>query len=130
MRLKELEKNQKSANYDFNKRKKSAALALEDYKDKKKQQEDFNITHKKSDGASEKFTFHEQGEILDEQVKLALIKKEFAELKIKEAEARLALVDSQLMITKGQIGALKDDYIRIKRSLNVDARFVKKSKMH
>ncbi|MFA6066768.1 MAG: mechanosensitive ion channel domain-containing protein [Candidatus Babeliaceae bacterium] len=126
LRLTELEKNKKSTAYDLNKRKKAASSAQDDYREKKKQQEDFNLINKKTETKGEKFSFKEQGELLDEQVKLSLIRKELADWKVKEAEAKLSLLDSQIMIIKGQTSALKDDYTRIKRSLNVDARFVKK----
>ena len=124
-RLVELEKNKAVIIDDLAKRKKTLASIAEEYKEKRREHEEFSSAGRKVDATHNAFSANQRGELLDDQVRQLAIKKELAEAKVKEGEIRLALIDTQLMIARAQIVVLKDDYARIKRVLNVDENYVK-----
>ena len=123
-RVVDLEKHKKMAIEDLAKRKKALASITEEYKEKKRQHEEFSSSGRKIDVANGAFSASQQGELLDDQVNQLTTKKELAEAKVKESEMRLALIETQLTINRAQATLLKDDYTRIKRVLNVDANYV------
>lgn len=114
-RLEAIEKNKISAIYDGVKRKKGLALIQDEYREKKKQQEQLGTS-----GAVYKY----EGDILDESIRLLDYKKILAELKIKEADYRQELVDLQLTIHRAQLAVLKKEYARIKKSIRIDQAYL------
>jgi small-conductance mechanosensitive channel len=123
--LSELEKNKITATDDVNKRMRTLNAILEEYKDKKKQQEAFGVSLRPQTVSGEGFTVLQQGALLDEHNLLLKYKKELAELKVKEAEYRVAFIDTRLAILRGKLSVIKEDYTHIKRALNVDVAYVK-----
>ncbi len=128
IKISDLEKNKLTSADDLAKRKKALAAIQEEYREKQKQQEEFGLrTSAEVTPAENGFSPAQRGELLDEHKRLLSYKKDLAELKVKESERKLALSDSQLEITKKQALGIRDDYARIKRSLHVDAQYVKKA---
>lgn len=117
-----LEKNKASITYDLNRRKKNLLAIQEQYKEKQKQQDQLN--DQKPDGT---ISARERGQLLDDNMRLLLLKKELAELKVKEAEARLLLINTQLEHAKEQLAIFEKDYAWLKRTLVIDSAYLKRA---
>jgi small-conductance mechanosensitive channel len=121
-RLAELEKSRAAAYEDIVKRKKARAVIEEEYQEKTRQQEAFSRGAETTEGNR-----HTQGELIDLQKQLLNDKKVLADLRLKEAEQRLASIDNQILILRAQYQTLKSDYEQVKRALYVDAEYLRKA---
>ncbi|HVX00629.1 MAG TPA: hypothetical protein VHA52_09385, partial [Candidatus Babeliaceae bacterium] len=125
-RIAELEKSKALAQDDLNKRKKNLTVLQEEYKEKERQQAEFGSTYPALN-TDQELSVAQQGELLDEQKQLAQYKKDLADIKAKEAERRVSLIELQLAIARDQSGVIKEDYTRVKQSLIVDEQYVQKA---
>jgi small-conductance mechanosensitive channel len=125
-RISELEKSKVAATEDLNKRKKTLAVLNDEYKEKERLQEEFSSNPPVPTGTDRELSLQQQGELLDEQKRLALYKKDLADIKAKEADHRFALIEAQLAIARDQAGVIKEDYTRVKQALIVDEDYIHK----
>ncbi len=120
------EEKKKNIESDSLNKKKNLDTLNEEYKLKKKEQEEF--AHKALQlTASNSFSLahaRQEGDLLDIQENFLDIKKELFELKIKELEHRLAFLDFQIFILQNKIVILKEEYTLIKKSLKVDDQYL------
>lgn len=65
-------------------------------------------------------------ESYEAELRYLQLRKELAEGKIKEAELRLDLVDQDYQASRKKASVLKEEYARVKRTMTVDAAYVKK----
>lgn len=68
-----------------------------------------------------------EGDLIDVQGSLLSQRKELTQLKLKEAESRLVLVNVQLTTIKAQLDILEHDYIRVKQATVIPLKDVKKA---
>ncbi len=123
-RLQELEKNKLSFSGDIYKRKKALDSAKDQLKEKKKQSESFIDERQTQENGLSK---REQGELFDETIKQLNQKIKLSELKLKESEVRLGIIEVQIAILRSQLTVYKEDFNRIKRSVVIDAVYVKRA---
>ena len=120
------EEKKKNITLDLHNKKKSLEVLNEEYKQKKKEQEDF--AHKALQlTATNSFSLahaRQEGDLLDIQENFLDIKRNFFELKSKELEHRLAFLDFQTVILQNKITILKEEYALIKKSLKVDDQYL------
>jgi small-conductance mechanosensitive channel len=117
--LADAEKNKLAVADDINKRRKSATLLTDEYKEKVKLQESFTAKSKNEREPAQ------QGELLDAEVRLAELRKNLAELKVTEAERKLSAIEDFMMIAVARLAVLKKEYARVQRSARVSATYVK-----
>lgn len=122
-RLAELEKQKISNSDDLVRRKKALAMLEEEYKEKERQHAE--IKNEKQD--QNDLSINEKNELFAEQKRLFEYKKELAQLRIKDIDQKLLLIDSQIMVTREKLVLAKDAYENVKRSLRVDEREVTKA---
>ena len=126
-KFKQLEEKRNNIEHDIIYRKKNQTIANEDYKENKKKQEGF-IAQINSSGTNNSELLanaRQEGELLDTQEQAFLAKKDLADIKLREAEARLSYTDFQLdFILKNKIKLLKSEYNNIKQALKVDDSYV------
>jgi small-conductance mechanosensitive channel len=121
-RIAELEKNSLSFTNERNKRLRALISLRGQYKERVQQRETFS-EEKNNEGFSRK----EQGELLDEQIRQLDLKVKLQEAKVRDAELRVELIDVQLMTLRGQLTVFRDDFNRIKRTVNIDASYVRRA---
>lgn len=124
-KITELERLRISATDDLTKRKKALAAVDDESRERRRQFDAFRAGDRvKLDAGLESFTTREQGELLDLLMRQYALKHELAEIRVKEGEQRIGLIETQLGIARSQLAVLKEDQSRIKRSLFVDAQYV------
>ncbi|MGC2310914.1 MAG: mechanosensitive ion channel domain-containing protein [Candidatus Babeliaceae bacterium] len=118
----ELEKNKISVADDVAKRKKAVTSLQKEYE----KQQNLLLNGGNTTKIAE-FSEVKTNELIDADIALLKAKKELAQLRLQESEAKLALVDSQIMLTRDQLDVLKSEYTRVKRHFSVDAQYVKQT---
>ncbi len=113
----------KEAIIDIENLTKKITVAEKNYKDKIKEQADFNKEVKKEDRH-----VRVKGDLLDAEVSLALYEKEVATLRVKEKESKLALIVDSLSVEERTLQVLKQklDFI-VRIALRVDLDDVKEA---
>lgn len=125
-RLADFEKLKLTTAEDVAKRRRALSALIEELRVREQDREEFAQSRREEE--SNGMTRLQRAELLDDQARVFNAKRELAELKLKEAEFKAALVDTELYIVRNQkIGAEKD-YARIKRDLIVDTEYVQRSK--
>lgn len=120
--LNETEKARLAAIDDSSKRKKALQLLEGERKDKVKARENFTG---QAQSETQTFSAAQQGELLDQEIKLAELKQQLAELKFTEAERRVNLTDDQIACYKAQLGLLEEDQVRLQISARITESYVK-----
>ncbi len=122
-RLAELEKSRALVYDDIAKRKKTRATIEQEYQEKSRQQDEFSRRTASAEGVNRIV----QGELIDLEKQLLNDKRILADLRIKEVEQRLALIDNQIIILRAQYVTFKSDYEKVKRALYVDTDYLHKA---
>jgi small-conductance mechanosensitive channel len=123
-RLAEFEKQKISWADDLALRKKTLATLEEEYKEKQRQQ--VEVKNERKD--QHELSYNEELDILADQKQLLSYKRDLAQLRIKDIDAKLLLTDSQIMVTRERLASAKEAHEKIKRSLKVDDQEVKKAR--
>jgi len=119
--LADYEKSQAVAFDDLQKLKKTLLALDQEALDKEKQQKDFAQKPQ-----NEGFNRVQSGELIDLEKQLIDDKKAVTEVKIKETDQRTILLDTEIMIVRGQLEQLKASYERVKNALYIDEAYLKK----
>lgn len=119
--LANLEKSRIVASDDLAKRKKADTALEEERREKTKQQEEF------SPAGQMRLSPREQGELVDLQKQILDDKKTLITAKLREAERRIFLLDTHIMILRLQQAVLSVQYDRIKKALYIDISYVRKA---
>ncbi|MCL4361465.1 mechanosensitive ion channel [Candidatus Dependentiae bacterium] len=110
---------------DLNNRKKAQSILIQEYKEKRRQQEEFATKSSRyASYETQGFSLREQGELLDDQEKLLSFKKELTDMRVKETELKEVFIKFQLDLTTQQFEVINNEYERIKRLIRIDDNFL------
>ena len=121
LRLDTLTKKKADALADLDNSKKKLTAVTKSFQEKKKEQDEFSdkgLSEEKVKDNS--LSFKQKGELLDIEYKLLTYEKQSAELKVREANRRVAYLDASIFIETEKVKALKSYLTGIKSSLRVD----------
>ncbi len=120
------EEKKKNITLDLYNKKKILEALNEEYKQKKKEQEEFahKVLQLTAGNSFSLANARQEGDLLDIQENFLETKRIFSELKIKELEHRLAFLDFQIFILQNKIAILKEEYTLIQKSLKVDDQYL------
>ena len=100
---------------------KNRLLMVQEYEDKKREQKLLKSNEGTEEGPESRgLSIKQRGAILDAEVRLIEYRKDLAELKAKEADARSHVVQQYIKIIKIQLEILKGEGDRIKQELRVE----------
>lgn len=119
--LDELEASKRVLEQDHEKRKRAFDVIAKEYDERKQQHQEFSQGGGSVEEALERFTRNQQGELLDELLRQADYRKQFAQLKVDEEKMRIELLDTRLLIKRRLVDALQAEYATLKRSLAIDS---------
>jgi small-conductance mechanosensitive channel len=106
--------------------KKNLATVTQEYGAKKKEQEEFLVRMGRIAAQDSTALAHarREAELIDSQEFHLGLKKSFFELKLKDAEQRLAFFDFQIFLLGHKIEILKDEYAVLKKYLRIDDQYL------
>ncbi len=96
--------------------KKKLTVAMKEYQEKKRAQEDFGT---KTVVLFKEFNFQQRGELLDLTERLANYERQVAELKVREMISRISLINTKIFLETEKLKVLKENLNRIKGALRV-----------
>lgn len=124
-RLDEVEHLKKTLEIDHEKRKRALDAVSKEYELRKQQQQDFAQGVVVVDDAMIGLSLAHQGAIIDEQLRQADYKRQFAQLKVDEDRMRLEFFDMSLIIKRRQLEILQQEYAMVKRGMVIDSAYIK-----
>jgi small-conductance mechanosensitive channel len=126
--IKTFEERLKKTSLDLENRKKTQALARQEYEEKRKELREFKNRDesKNFEGIGRQtFTVQQQAELLDGQERLLRYRKELAEIRVKEVDIKAQFLREQIRITALQAEIVAKEYERIKREVHIDEKDIK-----
>jgi potassium efflux system protein len=118
VRLAEIEKLRQSSEEDLIKRKRGLSFAQDELKEFEKIRA---AGTEKQGGASRSKL---QTQLLKSQEQVLQLRHVLAQERVREAEVKLAFLDSELLNVRGQFAILQDEYASIKRLVKIDDTYV------
>ncbi len=118
--LSQMQAQKTDALVELDNRKKKLTTAIKESQDAKKAQEEFSskaATAQQETGTE--FNFHQRGELLDLESKLANYEKQLAALKVQEINRRLALINTKIFVEQEKLKILKENLDKAKSGLRV-----------
>ncbi len=119
--LKSLEERLKKAAADYDTLKKNQTLARQEYEEKKREQKELKTKDVNEERPErKKMTLKQRGALLDAEELLLRLKKELADLRLKELDRKAEFIEQTIKITKLQIEVLEDEANNVRKELRVD----------
>lgn len=111
-----------------NKKRKLTALEKE-YKDKKKEQEEFaSKTLVPNEEEPQDLSFKQRGQIIDLELELTEWNKKLAQQNVKSARAEMSLLETSIFIEVEKLNKFKENFTKVRSALRIDDNDIQQSK--